>query len=275
MHASRPPRGDIPNDRGRPGAPVRPDDARPQRDGLRRRRGAGRVRRRAAPQSGVRQAAARLRRGAAGRGPYYKMRFLEGELSVPRRRRARVLREVGAGPRAPGAPPLPDSGKAPGAAPLRAGRPVGATEECMLVVQGNLANSYKVLGRIEEALNLYRDVYSEELKLYGRHNKQTLESASNYAMTLLDLERFEEAKILLHKVAPVAQRVCGAEHDLTLSLREDLSRAILDGESSAEEKREALQMLEDTVAVMRRVFGPAHPETLRAQRQLEHYRGSH
>ena len=52
-------------------------------------------------------------------------------------------------------------------------------------------------------------------------------------------------------------------------------RATLDGESSAEEKREALQMLEDTVAVMRRVFGPAHPETLRAQRQLEHYRGSH
>ena len=56
---------------------------------------------------------------------------------------------------------------------------------------------------------------------------------------------------------------------------QDLSRAILDGESSAEEKREALRMLEDTVAVMRRVLGPAHPDTLHAQRQLEHYRGSH
>ena len=141
-------------------------------------------------------------------------------------------------------------------------------------MQGNLANSYKVLGRIEEALNLYRDVYSEELKLYGRHNKQTLESASNYAMTLLDLERFEEAKILLHKVAPVAQRVCGAEHDLTLSLREDLSRAILDGESSAEEKRQALRMLEDVAGVRRRVLGPAHPETLFTQTELEHYQGS-
>ena len=153
---------------------------------------------------------------------------------------------------------------------------LGVPKDIVLVVQGNLASTYQMLGRIEEALNLYRDVYSEELKLYGRHNKQTLESASNYAMTLLDLERFEEAKILLHKVAPVAQRVCGAEHDLTLSLREDLSRAILHGESSAEEeKRQALRMLEDVAGVMRRVLGPAHPDTLHAQRHLEHYRGSH
>ena len=90
-------------------------------------------------------------------------------------------------------------------------------------------------------------------------------------MTLLDLRRFAEAKKLLRKVAPVARRALGAEHALTLSLREDLSRATLDGDSSAEEKREALQMLKDTVAVMRRVMGPAHPDTLHAQGELERY----
>ena len=58
-------------------------------------------------------------------------------------------------------------------------------------------------------------------------------------------------------------------------MREDLSRAILDGDSSANEKRQALQRLEDTVAVMRRVLGPAHPDTLRVQGELEHYQGSH
>ena len=77
---------------------------------------------------------------------------------------------------------------------------------------------------------------------------------------------------MLRKVIPVARRVLGNEHDVTLSLREDLSRATLDGESSAEEKREALQMLEDTVAVMRRVLGPAHPDTVNAQEKLEIYR---
>jgi hypothetical protein len=97
-------------------------------------------------------------------------------------------------------------------------------------------------------------------------------AANNYAMTLLDLERFKEAKRVLRHTIPVARRALGAEHHLTLSLREDLSRATLDGESSAEEKREALQMLEDTVAVMRRVFGPAHPDTLFTQRKLKIYR---
>ena len=41
---------------------------------------------------------------------------------------------------------------------------------------------------------------------------------------------------------------------------------------SAEEKHEALRMLEDVAGVMRRVMGPAHPDTLHAQRKLEGYR---
>ena len=90
-------------------------------------------------------------------------------------------------------------------------------------------------------------------------------------MTLLDLRRFEEAKKLMRKVMPVARRVLGTEHEITLSLREDLSRAILDGDSTANEKRQALRTLEDTVAVMRRVLGPAHPDTWHAQRKLEAY----
>ena len=91
-------------------------------------------------------------------------------------------------------------------------------------------------------------------------------------MTLLQLKRFEEAKELLRKNIPVAQRVLGNDHDVTLSIREDLCRATLSGQSSAEEKREALQMLEDTVAVMRRVLGPAHPDTRHAHTELKIYR---
>ena len=70
----------------------------------------------------------------------------------------------------------------------------------------------------------------------------------------------------------MARRVLGKEHDLTLSLCEDLCRATLNGDSSANEKRDALQTLEETFGVMRRVLGPAHPETQRVQKSLEHYR---
>ena len=139
-------------------------------------------------------------------------------------------------------------------------------------MQGNLAITYNELGRHEEALSLRRDVYFGRLKLSGKEHEETIREASNYAINLLDLRRFKEAKSLLCKWAPVAQRVFGAEHWRTLSLREDLARATLAGDSSSKEKRKALQMLEDTVAVMRRVLGPAHPDTLHAQNNLEGYR---
>ena len=91
-------------------------------------------------------------------------------------------------------------------------------------------------------------------------------------MTLLHLRRFEEAKRILRRTVPVARGVFGNDHDVTLSLREDLSRAILDGESSAEDKREALRMLEEVAGVMCRVMGPAHPDTVHAQKELKRYR---
>ena len=56
-------------------------------------------------------------------------------------------------------------------------------------------------------------------------------------------------------------------------MREDLSRATILGDSSSKEKRKALQALEDTLGVMRRVLGPQHPDTQRVQSNLEIYRG--
>ena len=117
------------------------------------------------------------------------------------------------------------------------------------------------------------DIYSKRLKLDGEEHPSTLSAANNYAMLLITLRRFKEAKRLLRKVIPVARRVLGNEHNLTLSLCEDLSRAtLLDGDSSAEEVREAVRALEDTLGVWRRVLGPQHPNTQRVQQNLEAYR---
>ena len=110
------------------------------------------------------------------------------------------------------------------------------------------------------------------MKLYGEENERALRAAYNYALSFLRLKRFEETKRVLRKVAPVARRVLGTEHEVTLSIREDLCRATLDGESLAEEKREALRMLEEVAGVMRRVMGPAHPDTLHTQSVLKFYR---
>ena len=77
----------------------------------------------------------------------------------------------------------------------------------MLIVQGNLANTYHFLGRVEEVLPIRRDVYSGRLKLNGKEHRETLLAASNWAATLLDVERLTEAKALLRKTMPVAARV--------------------------------------------------------------------
>ena len=122
-------------------------------------------------------------------------------------------------------------------------------------------------------MSLRRDVYSGTVRLKGKHHAETMTECGNLVINLIELERFQEAKRLLRKVIPVARRVLGNEHNLTLSLCEDLSRAtLLDGDSSAEEVREAVRALEDTLGVWRRVLGPQHPNTQRVQQNLEAYR---
>ena len=159
-----------------------------------------------------------------------------------------------------------------GEAELSTLRRLGAPEGNILAVKGNLAGTYEELGRHELALSMRRGIYSECLRLYDEESIYVLREANNYATTLIGLDRFEEAKSLLRKTIPVARRVLGPEHDLTMSMREDLCRATLNGDSAANEKREALRTLEDTVGLMRRVLGAQHPETQRAQVTLDSYR---
>jgi tetratricopeptide (TPR) repeat protein len=147
-------------------------------------------------------------------------------------------------------------------------RRFGGTAAHMLVVQGNLATTYKKIGRIEEALNLYRDVYSGELKLYGAEDRQTLISAYNYAIALLELQRFDQAKSLLRQSVCVARRVLGENVETTLKLRWIYAAALYEDPNAAlDDLREAVATLEETTQIARRVLGAAHPVTA----EIMHY----
>ena len=146
---------------------------------------------------------------------------------------------------------------------------LGAPEENILVAQSNLANTYQVLGRREEALQLKRDVYSGRLKLSGEEHRNTLIAASNYANSLVRLERFKEAKSLLRKMMPVARRVLGESHELTLKMRWHYARALYeDPGATLDDLREAVTTLEDAERIARRVFGGANPLVLDIERDL-------
>ena len=76
----------------------------------------------------------------------------------------------------------------------------------------------------------------------------------------MTLKRFEEAKSLLRKTMPVARRVLGESHDLTLRMRWSYAAALYeDNGATLDDLREAVTLLEDLEPTARRVLGGAHP----------------
>jgi len=147
-----------------------------------------------------------------------------------------------------------------GEAELAMERRLGASEENMLVVQANLACVYRALGRFEEALHLQRILYSGRLKINGEGKIETFVVAVNYASSLVDLQRFEEAKALLRKTTPVARRFLGEGHRLVLKLQWHYALALRnDTGATLGDLREAVTTLEESERIGRRVFGISRP----------------
>ena len=137
---------------------------------------------------------------------------------------------------------------------------IGTTEENVLSAQGNLAITYRMLERHESALRMRRDVYAGHLKLTGDENLQTLGAAYNYAVSLRQSNRYKEVKALMRKTMPLARRVLGESHELTLRMRKSYAIALHeDAGATLGDLREAVTTLEDTDRIARRVLGTAHP----------------
>ena len=73
---------------------------------------------------------------------------------------------------------------------------------------------------------------------------------------------FEEARIFLRKVLPVARRVFGENGEITLRMRGSYAAALYrDDNATLDDLREAVTTLEDVGRIARRVLGGAHPLT--------------
>ena len=147
------------------------------------------------------------------------------------------------------------------------------SESNLLAVQGNLANTYANVGRMEEALSMRREVYSGDLRINGEEHPKTLREASNYANTLIQLERFEEAKSVLRKMIPVARRVAGDNDEVTFKMRCIYAQALYkDSGSTLDDLRESVATLEDVVPRAQRVQGGAHPQVVIIEEALRNSR---
>ena len=98
------------------------------------------------------------------------------------------------------------------------------------------------------------------LRFHGGEHKRTLLVAENYALTLLEGNRFEEAKVLMRKTLPAARRVFGKDASNTLKMRSVYAEALYrDPGATLDDVREAVTTLDDVERIVRRVLGSAHP----------------
>ncbi|CAH0376006.1 unnamed protein product, partial [Pelagomonas calceolata] len=149
-----------------------------------------------------------------------------------------------------------------GEAELAMLRRVGAPEDIMLVAQGNLATTYNTLGRHEQAIHMFRDVHLGYARLLNEEDRSNIIAALGHTFPLLCLQRFAEAKALLQKMIPVAQRALGESDELTLRMRARYATALYgDPAATLDDLREAVATLEEIERTARRVLGGAHPLT--------------
>ena len=100
-------------------------------------------------------------------------------------------------------------------------------------------------------------------------------AANNYAMSLKDLSRFEEAKSVLRKIMPVARRVLGECDTTTLRTNWIYAEALFqDDGATLDDLREAVTMSEDAGRIARRVLGSTHPVTAGIERELRRARAA-
>ena len=129
-------------------------------------------------------------------------------------------------------------------------------------MQTNLANTYDKLERREEALQIKWDVYFGRFKLHGAEHEATILAANNVAVSLAISMRFKEARVLLRKMIPVARRVLGEGHILTLKMSSLYAQTLYgDPAAALDDLREAVTTLDVTERTARRVLGAAHPTT--------------
>ena len=75
---------------------------------------------------------------------------------------------------------------------------------------------------------------------------------------------------MLRKAIPVAQRVLGGNHKLTLRMKDVYARALYKADGATlDDLLEAVTMLQDAERTARRVLGAAHPHTVYIANSLQ------
>jgi Tetratricopeptide repeat len=84
----------------------------------------------------------------------------------------------------------------------------------------NLAESYRLVGRTQEALKLNQQALEIRKRVLGDDHPDTLESMRFRLLILFDLGMTEQLRSLLRVTLPALEKVRGMDHPHTLWVRE-------------------------------------------------------
>lgn len=139
----------------------------------------------------------------------------------------------------------------------------GSMHERTVAEKGNLALIYSYQGDYDKALPILKSV-TATLALLPNQKEDLLVQQNNYAMTLIQLGRSQEAEPLLRQVLPETERSFGAKHLNTLRLKNNLAVALRD----LKKFPEAEALFHEVAEVSQETGGLQNPLSLISQRQL-------
>lgn len=130
--------------------------------------------------------------------------------------------------------------------------------------RGDLANIQRRMGKIQDAIENYREVVAQCTELYGERHPTTIGFVGSMSYCLQDVREIEEALPLAQTAVVNAKEVLGEDHPATLGMMSTL--ATIHGKNRDLEKSRLIQ--EQVFELTRKKLGEKHPDTLLAMGNL-------
>jgi tetratricopeptide (TPR) repeat protein len=128
----------------------------------------------------------------------------------------------------------------------------------------NLAANYRLMGRLAEAEQKFREAYRLRQQVLGSHHPNTINSLNSLATTISAQARYAEANELFEKVLPARVERLGYEHPFTIATMLDLA----EGYFRVQRFAEARPLVEQALSFALANLGEKHEMTLRAKASL-------
>jgi tetratricopeptide (TPR) repeat protein len=137
-------------------------------------------------------------------------------------------------------------------------------EEAERYLLFNVAESHFILGKYQEAEQMYRQTLKLKEKALGKEHPNTFGSMNNLALVLDSQGKYEEAEQMHRRTLELMEKILGKEHPRTLDSMNNLA-LVLDNQGKYEE---AEQMHRRTLEPREKMLGREHPDTLDSMNNL-------